>query len=145
MTVTASVVQKSDPRNLVPAATFEKIAAYCERTQKITRTYAERGLAECLAFVYLIAENPDVEITPSLAVDPFWHAFMLHSAEYAAFEREHAGGRRLTHAPHQPSDYTPEESAAALERTRALLGRSGYQWDAEFWGGYGTCGQGNTP
>lgn len=143
--MTLTTAELLDPRTLVPEETFDKIAAYCERTQKITRPYAERGLAECLVFLHLVAENPDREITPSLAVDPFQHAFMLHTAEFETFEREHAGGRHLHHAPRQPSDYTPEESAAALERTIVLLKGSGYQWDAEFWGGYGTCGQGNSP
>jgi len=143
--MTLTVPELLDPRTLVPEETFNKIAEYVSRRMPCTLTYAERGVAECLAFMRLMAEHPGVEIAPSLAVDPFWHAFMLHSAEYAEFERQHAGGRRLSHAPHSPSDYTREESAAALERTSTLLKASGYQWDTEFWGGYATCGQGNTP
>ena len=144
MTV-ASTAVKADPRDLTDPKTFERIVEYCERTMKVTRTYAERGVAECLVFMKAMADNPGVEIAPSLAADPFWHAWMLHSAPYQAFEEAHAGGRRLTHAPHSPADYTPEESAAALEHTIGLLDATGYAFDLEFWGGYATCSQGNSP
>jgi hypothetical protein len=145
MTVTPAAV-KADPRDLTDRETFEKIAAYCERTMKVTRTYAERGVAECLVFMKAMADNPGVaRISPSLAVDPFWHAWMLHSAQYQAFEEAHAGGRRLSHAPHSPADYTPEASEAALKHTIGLLDATGCAFDLEFWGGYATCGQGNSP
>lgn len=71
-------------------------------------------------------------ISPSLRVDLFWHAFVLHTKPYADF-CDALGGGFIHHVPDRNSGHNPEEGRAAMRRTADLIREAGYQTDPEFW------------
>jgi hypothetical protein len=119
-----------NPRQLVPERTFTRLVDYTVEHHRVTRTYAERMIGQALIFLKVIATNPGVRVVPDISVDPGWHAFLMHTRQYAEFEREHNDGNRLHHNPIMVEDI---KSGAAMERTIPLLWASGYAVDMEFW------------
>lgn len=58
---------------------------------EMTDDEGERGVDQMAAFL-AVAANSTQKATPSLRVDLFWHAFVLHTKPYADF-REAVAGR----------------------------------------------------
>lgn len=131
MTVTTAQPNLCDPETLVPAALFAKLVARVERDAKVDRVRAERIMRQALAFLIVCARDPHTPLSPSRAVDHGWHAFILHTREYAEFCARVAG-HFIHHAPEDPGG----ERAAALERTAMtveVMRRSGLPVDEELW------------
>jgi len=131
MTVTTARPILDDPETLVPAALFAKLVARVERDANVDRERADRIMRQALAFLLACARNPETPLAPSRAVDHGWHAFILHTREYADFCARVAG-QFIHHAPEDPGG---ERAGAATrnERTIEVMRRSGLPVDEELW------------
>jgi hypothetical protein len=131
MTVTTAQPTLYDPETLVPAALFAKLAARVERDAEVDRERAERIMRQALAFLLACARNPEIPLSPSRAVDHGWHAFILHTRDYADFCGRVAG-HFIHHAPEDPAGERAE-AVARNERTVEVMRRSGLPVDDELW------------
>lgn len=133
---------QQDPQDLVRPETFAKLVRYVTEHMEVNRFYASRMLEQTLIFMKAMCDNPGVRIVPDVSVDPGWHAFLMHTVEYAEFEKTHNGGRRLHHVPIMPEDIT---SGRAMARTIDILTATGYPIDMEFWETGQSCCPPNPP
>ncbi|MFL6113162.1 MAG: hypothetical protein ACJ786_17655 [Catenulispora sp.] len=136
------VSEPRDPAELVSPETFAKLVRYATEHHHVHRFYAAEGVRQALIFLKCVADNPGVRIVPDVSVDPFWHDFLMHTQEYAEFEREHNGGKRLHHVPIMLEDIS---SGAAMERTIPILRASGYAVDMKWWETGESCCPPNPP
>jgi hypothetical protein len=84
---------------------------------------------QALAFLKACADNPRTSLSPAKAVDPGWHAFILHTEDYAEF-CDRIAGRFIHHRPICTDDI---RSGMALARTVRALRMGGFTLDAELW------------
>lgn len=78
-----------------------------------------KSLAAC-------ATDPDGHLAPSPLVDVGWHAFLIHTREYAEFCRDVAG-QFLHHVPDDPdTPSTPVSAATVRGRTLAAIRAAGF-------------------
>jgi hypothetical protein len=131
MTVTTAQPILHDPRTLVPASLFAKLAARVERDAKVDGERAERIVGQALAFLVACARNPETPLAPSRAVDHGWHAFILHTREYADFCARVAG-HFIHHAPEDPGGGRVD-AVARNTATTEIMRRTGLPVDAELW------------
>jgi hypothetical protein len=107
-----------------------------EQDANVDRERAERIMRQALAFLTACARNPQASLTPSRSVDHGWHAFILHTREYAEFCDRVAG--HFIH--HEPEDPEEEHVMGRHATTADLMRRSGLPVDEELWSaGEGNC------
>jgi hypothetical protein len=129
-----------DPRDLVSPELFDTIVGRVLEELPVAPSYAQRVVDQTLVFLKAVADNPTNKmLTPSKAVDPGWHAFLMFTQEYAAFCQDLTGGGFIHHAPVVNEDI---RSGDALTRTLEVLHSTGYRVDEEMWGGWTSCGSG---
>lgn len=85
-------------------------------------------------------QQPGQSLAPSQAVDIGWHAFILHTVDYAAF-CEQVAGRFVHHVPTDEADEMSGEARAIRERTLAAIAAAGYTVDEELWPDLANCSQ----
>ncbi|MFE9024374.1 hypothetical protein ACFYNL_38315 [Streptomyces sp. NPDC007808] len=85
---------------------------------------ARRIVGQAAAFIAATGQQPGRSLVPSELVDYGWHAFILHTVDYADF---------CHHVPTDEDDQTPDGAAAARQRTMAALEAAGYTVDTELW------------
>jgi hypothetical protein len=124
-----------DPRELLDAETFGLLAQYVAEHQDVTAVYAERMVEQLLVWLQAAAENPTVRLAMDETVDPAWHAFLLHSQQYAEF-CDRTFGYYLHHVPPAPG---VSHTEAEVDRTLPALYATGYRVDEEFWVGKSPC------
>ncbi|MEX0600376.1 MAG: hypothetical protein WD423_02225 [Rhodothermales bacterium] len=88
---------------------------------------AERRVEELIKFLYVAAES-DAPVAPSKAVDAAWHAFILHTRNYAGF-CEKVFGRFIHHEPADAGADTDTAYRTTLERLAARFGTP----DPRYW------------
>ncbi|MFJ4617610.1 glycine-rich domain-containing protein [Streptomyces sp. NPDC088812] len=98
---------------------------------EMTDEQGERGVTQMASFLATAAGTTE-KATPSLRVDVFWHAFVLHTKSYADF-CEALGCGFIHHVPDRNSGPNPEEGRAAMRRTAHLMREAGFDTDPEFW------------
>ena len=137
MTITTerAATAAASPRELVDARLFGTLSAYVASHQEVTLAYAERMVEQMLVWMRAVADNPTVRLAMDETVDPAWHAFMLHSQDYAEF-CDRMFGRYLHHVP--PVNGA-SHSTAEVDRTLPALRATGYRVDEEFWVGAKPC------
>ncbi|NUK24082.1 hypothetical protein HRW08_15585 [Streptomyces lunaelactis] len=99
------------------------------------RPQAERVMDQALAFIDMAGHRTDVPLSPSRKVDPGWHAFILHSHEYADFCHRRFGA--FLH--HNPLKGQRLRDGAAIKRTVRAIEEMGYVVDHELWGAAAEC------
>ncbi|SEG82870.1 hypothetical protein SAMN04489712_11599 [Thermomonospora echinospora] len=128
-----------DPRELLGyrPGLFDTLAAYVAKHQQVTLPYAEGVVEQTLVWFKACADNPTVRLGMSESVDHGWHAFLLHSQEYAEF-CERMFGTYFHHVPPRPGQSMTEQEMAA---TLPALYATGYPVDESHWNGvaYGCC------
>ncbi|MEX5631930.1 glycine-rich domain-containing protein [Parafrankia sp. FMc2] len=131
MTAVALEVEKAG-RFLVRPALFDwlvdRVAADVEVAGD--RDLAARIVDQALAFLATSATSPHT-LAPSRRVDIGWHAFVLHTREYADFCNQVAG--RFIH--HIPESTRPslEQVATVRTRTTDAIAAAGYALDVDLW------------
>jgi hypothetical protein len=131
--VTAVVTERKTGRSLVAASVFGMLAERVARDEQVDPELAVRVVDQALAFLGTCAVS-DTPLSPSQAVDPGWHAFLLHTHEYAAF-CQRVARRFIHHVPNDEDDPTTHGPAAraAIERTKAEILNAGFALDEELW------------
>lgn len=86
-------------RSLIPDPVFQRLAGRLAKDHGLDTAYAARIVDQTGAFLKACADNPDTALSPSMAVDLGWHAFILHTADYAAFCRPSPAGSSTTSPP----------------------------------------------
>lgn len=132
--MTALATEPTDGRRLVDADLFDRLAAFCADEYGLEPCVAERVMDQGLAFLDVMGRTGE-GLSPSRQVDPAWHTFMLHSAEYTAWCHERYG-RYLHHAPN--SRYRdPSTMVDVVAKIRA----AGYAVDEGLWGTKAECNE----
>ncbi|MFJ3496844.1 glycine-rich domain-containing protein [Streptomyces sp. NPDC086091] len=98
---------------------------------EITDDQGIRGVEQLAAFL-AVAATTSARVTPSLRVDLFWHAFVLHTRAYADF-CDALGGGFIHHVPDRGGVPDPGAGREAMRRTAGLLRTAGHRIDPEFW------------
>ncbi len=135
--MTAVIAEPVTGRSLVSAELFDKLASRIAVEEGFDRPFAERIMEQTLAFLKACADNPGLGLSPSRWVDIGWHAFVLHTRDYADFCAQVAG--RFVH--HEPTDDEDGDPGDALAPTLAAIEASGYTLDAELWPVAAKCSQ----
>ncbi|MFD0688121.1 hypothetical protein [Actinomadura fibrosa] len=133
MTITAerTAAAVKDPRELVGVEVFDVLAAYVSKHDQVTLPYAEGVVGQTLVWLKACADNPRLRLAMSDSVDPGWHAFILHSQDYADF-CDRLFGRYFHHVPPAPGMYMNDDCIA---RTLPALRATGYPVDETHWAG----------
>ena len=107
---------------------------------EITAPTARRIVGQAAAFIAASGQQPGQSLAPSELVDFGWHAFILHTVDYAEFCERVAGGF-VHHVPTDEGDETPGGAQATRERTLAAITAAGYTVDEELWPDMADCTQ----
>ncbi|MFC0041043.1 hypothetical protein [Actinomadura rayongensis] len=120
-----------NPRDLIDPVLFDKLVARVQEDQQVAQFYAVGMVEQMLVYLKAVAEygGRPGNLAPSKAVDPAWHVFVLHTAEYRAFCAD-LGGGFIEHTPVVTEDIT---SGNALARTLDAMRATGYAVDERYW------------
>ncbi|WP_199040007.1 glycine-rich domain-containing protein [Glycomyces salinus] len=120
-------------RDLIAPETFDRLTGRLTGDHELDSNTAERVVDQAAAFLAACAAT-SAPLAPSAAVDLGWHAFILHTRDYAAFCETVAGGF-IHHVPHE--EPTAEEDKATvqavLDQTMAAIRAAGMWVDEELW------------
>ena len=130
-----AVAPETAPRDLISPCMFSRLVARVMADNGDERPAAERITEQALAFLATCAANPGAGLVPSPEVDKGWHAFLLHTADYAEF-CQRVAGRFIHHLPDEPGE---EDSGAGVSATVAAIRALGLTVDADLWGTAGEC------
>lgn len=131
-------IHETRPRDLVSSSLFCRLADRVAAVDGYDHGTAERITEQALAFLVACGRYPDGHLVPSQPVDAGWHAFILHTAEYADFCHRVAG--RFIH--HRPSD--PHEAGLgrqAIGITITAMRDAGLPVDPDLWVPAAQCSQ----
>lgn len=106
----------------------------------IDQATASRIVGQAAAFIAASGRQLGQSLAPSKLVDYGWHAFILHTVDYAAFCQQTVG-RFVHHVPTDEDETLPGGKQATRERTLAAITAAGYTVDAELWQTTGDCSQ----
>ncbi|MFJ9900212.1 hypothetical protein ACIQPR_43475 [Streptomyces sp. NPDC091280] len=121
-------------RDLVSPDLFERLVGFCAEEYALKRFMAEQVMSEALAFLDVMGRTGE-GMSPSQAVDPGWHTFMLHSEEYAEFCQTRYG-RFIHHAP--KSRYRDK---ATMVDVVSKIRAHGFVVDDSLWGTKADCNE----
>jgi hypothetical protein len=128
----------TEPRTLIPPSLFDRLVVRVMTDDHTDRQRAERITDQALAFLLACALNPGAGLAPSEQVDAGWHAFLLHTREYATF-CEQVAGRFIHHRPTDPGEAQPAHHT--IGATLAAMRAAGLHVDAELWVPNSKCSQ----
>lgn len=123
------------PRDLVSPRMFDRLVARVMADNDDDQPTATRITEQALAFLAACAADPGAGLAPSPEVDKGWHAFVLHTADYAEF-CDRVADRFIHHLPDEPGE---EDSGAGVPVTVAAMRALGLSVDADLWGTAGEC------
>jgi anti-sigma regulatory factor (Ser/Thr protein kinase) len=126
------------PRELITLGLFSKLTLRVMADEGHDRDTAERIVEQALAFLMACARYPDGHLSPSETVDAGWHAFVLHTADYAEF-CDRIAGRFIHHRPNGPGEAASEQQAIGV--TIAAMRAAGLPVDPGLWVPRAECSQ----
>jgi hypothetical protein len=135
LTTGEATLGRCDLEALIPSTLFSRLVGRVARDADVDRRLAERIVRQALVFLLACARNPDIPLAPSRMVDKGWHAFILHTREYADFCQAVAG-RFIHHAPDDEPDVDPIDTEARTEMTVDVMRRTGLPVDEDLWSGH---------
>lgn len=146
MTITndQAAVAAKDPRELVTSEQFQVMVDDVVTFDKVTRSYAEAGVAQFLVFMKAwgdtmneVGGDPRAWVTfaPSPAVNKIWHRCMMRTRTFVQV-CDRVTGRYMHHLPIMDEDI---RSGQASERGLAAMRATGYRLDLEWWLDGGSC------
>ncbi|HEX6358227.1 hypothetical protein [Actinophytocola sp.] len=133
-----TTTQQKTGRSLVSTRLFERLVIRLMTDEGLSPTFAARVMDQALAFLGTSAVHRGEPLSPSRAVDPGWHTFILHTRDYREFCRQTAG-RFIDHVPMREPFGDPGQSESSLRRTVAAMRQAGYQVDEVLWFSVAAC------
>ncbi|MFH8698789.1 glycine-rich domain-containing protein [Streptomyces chartreusis] len=134
-------VGTTDPITLVDPKVMDRLVHRITTDHpEILDETARRIVGQAAAFVAASGRRPSRGLVPSVLVDFGWHAFILHTVDYAEF-CERVAGRFVHHVPTGEDEQAPGGAAAARGRTMAAIEAAGYTVDEELWPDMADCNQ----
>jgi hypothetical protein len=132
--MTAVLNEQATGRSLISRELFDRLVRRIVADDKLDRDLAERITDQALAFLSACATNTGEPLAPSELVDIGWHAFLLHTKDYAAF-CDRIAGRFLHHVPTDENDPAASGEAAhkTLVRTVTAIDAAGFATDPALW------------
>ncbi|WP_171053223.1 glycine-rich domain-containing protein [Streptomyces marianii] len=132
--MTAVAVELRRGRDLVEPELFDRLVDFCATEYGLERVVAEQVQDEALALLYVMGTTKSgAAMAPSETVDPGWHTFMLHSAEYAQWCHE-SFGYYLHHAPNSKL-----RTQGLMVDVVGRIREAGFFVDDRLWGTAGDC------
>lgn len=125
-------------RDLITPSLFGQLSLRVMADESYDQDLADRIIEQALAFIVACARCPDGHLSPSQTVDVGWHAFILHTADYAEF-CQRVAGRFIHHRPHQPGESAAEQQAIGV--TIAAMRNAGLPVDSDLWVPRAVCSQ----
>jgi hypothetical protein len=126
------------PRDLITPGLFDKLTGRVIADGGFDQDAAERVVEQTLAFLVACARHPDGHLVPSQLVDAGWHAFILHTADYAEF-CQRVAGRFIHHRPDNSGDAVLVQQAIGV--TISAIRDAGLPVDASLWVPAAECSQ----
>jgi hypothetical protein len=126
------------PRELITPGLFSKLTYRVVIDDGHGVDTAERIIEQALAFLLACARYPDGHLSPSGMVDAGWHAFILHTADYAEF-CDRIAGRFIHHRPSSPGEAASEQRAIGV--TIAAMRDAGLPVNPDLWVPRAECSQ----
>jgi anti-sigma regulatory factor (Ser/Thr protein kinase) len=126
------------PRELISPGLFSKLAHRVMADAGHDQDTAERIVEQALSFLVACARYPDGHLSPSETVDAGWHAFILHTADYAEF-CQRVAGRFIHHRPSGPGEAVSEQQAIGV--TIAAMRDASLLIDPALWVPRAACSQ----
>ncbi|MCQ4082228.1 hypothetical protein NGB36_16845 [Streptomyces sp. RB6PN25] len=126
--MTATINDLRTGRSLVSDELFSSIVHFVVVHSGETQQRAERITDQAVAFLATVAVSTE-PMVPSDDVDKGLHAFILHTANYAAFCDKHAG--RMLH--HNPAPGGPGRSETAVRAAALALKTARFQVFDDLW------------
>lgn len=127
--MTIALDSEASPRDLISAHLYARLVKRVMQDAQVDLAHAQRVVTQTLVFLKACADNPGSKLSPTKVVDPGWHAFILHTEEYARF-CDRIAGRFIHHRPTCDGDL---RSGMALAQTVGTLEETGYSIDRELW------------
>jgi hypothetical protein len=127
---TAPATTATAPRELVSTRMFDRLTRRVMADHGNGQTAAEQIMDQALAFLQACALNPAAGLAPSAEVDKGWHAFILHTADYAEFCQRTAD-RVIHHLPAEPGDQ--DNGGTAIHATMAAMRAAGLPVNTALW------------
>jgi hypothetical protein len=128
-------------RALISSTLFDRLVHRVVIDDQVDHDLAGRIVDQALAFLAASARNTSAPLAPSSLVDLGWHAFLLHTRDYAAFCHDIAG-RFLHHVPMPPGDRSSsDDTLETFRRTVSAIETAGFTVDVDLWthAGAGSC------
>ncbi|MER6431608.1 hypothetical protein ABT272_28335 [Streptomyces sp900105245] len=107
---------------------------------EVTESVARRIVGQAAAFIAASGRQPGQGLAPSKLVDYGWHAFILHTVDYAEF-CQRVVGAFVHHVPTDDDEEMPGGAQATRGRTIAAMRDAGFAVDEELWPTMADCHQ----
>ena len=134
-------VSTTDPAALVDPKVTDRLARRITTDHpEISEATARRIVGQAAAFIAASGRFPGQSLSPSQLVDYGWHAFILHTVDYARFCERTVGGF-VHHIPTDDGGETPGAARTTRERTLDAITATGYAIDEELWPDMADCTQ----
>jgi hypothetical protein len=132
---------RSNGEALIPPSLFARLVRRIVTDDGLDHDLAGRIVDQALVFLAACARNTSAPLAPSELVDLGWHAFLLHTQDYADFCHNLAG-RFLHHVPVEPdaAGATSKTAREMLSRTVAAIESAGFTIDPALWPHASTAG-----
>ncbi|SMD20544.1 glycine-rich domain-containing protein [Lentzea albidocapillata] len=124
-------------RTLVTAPLFHALTDRAVTDFGVDPALAPRVVDQALAFLATAGRSTaaNVQLRPSKAVDPGWHAFLMYTRPYRAFCVQVAG-RFLDHVPDDDPTVSSTRNGAPVHgvaSTMQAIARAGFVVDPDLW------------
>lgn len=138
--MTATFTSLREGRTLISKALFDRLSAYIADNEIIGVAAAECVMSDTLGFLAACAANHDAPLSPSTQIDIGWHAFVLHTRDYAEF-CDTIAGRFIHHVPTDKAITTEGHRFAGMTTTTQAINMAGFTFDPTLWFNEGQCSQ----
>ncbi|MGC4983950.1 glycine-rich domain-containing protein [Streptomyces sp. DT193] len=134
-------VDLTDPLTLVvPEVADRLVRRITTEHPEIGAETARRIVGQTAAFVAASGQHPSQSLAPSALVDYGWHAFILHTVDYAVF-CERVVGRFVHHVPTEDGEDSADEAQETRQRTLGAITSAGFSIDPDLWPDMAECTQ----
>lgn len=134
-------VSTTDPITLIDPEVTDRLARRITTDHpEIDEATARRIVGQAAAFIAASGQQPGQSLAPSELVDFGWHAFILHTVEYAEF-CQRVVGHFVHHVPTDEDEELPGGVPATRERTLTAISAAGFMVDEELWPDMAKCHQ----